>query len=36
MIGMNRPNSITSPVAMSQCGANGAGVDGFAFASLNP
>src|SRR5205814_9387225 len=36
MIGMNRPRSITSPVATSQCGANGAGGDGFLSRSANP
>src|SRR5947209_10232134 len=36
MIGMNRPNSMTRPVATSQYGANGAGADGFFAASLNP
>src|SRR5207253_3003304 len=36
MIGMNRPSSMISPQAISQCGANGAGGDGLAFGSLNP
>ena len=36
MIGMNRPKTITSPQAMSQCGANGAGALGFLSSSLKP
>src|SRR5262249_49656875 len=36
MIGTNRQINMTSPQAMSQCGAYGAGGDGFAFESLKP
>ena len=35
-IGAKVASSITSPHAMSQCGANGAGADGFFPASLKP